>query len=151
MPQNSNPYQSPQSIKPGESWWNVFTKRILFWWTIQEPGFQNGDALLYAGIVFFVDPQEPNVLFAATPSADSTQRRLNLVVSETVRVLPMFLAENPQIEPYLVGRQLKVRLIHDYQNFDQDYSLEYEFEWDVLTDFLTDTDDELEAEQVEHE
>jgi len=76
--------------------------------------------------------------FAASPSADFSDERLDLVVSEAVRVIPMLLRDHWKIQQLLHGRQLVVRLIHSYSDGPTEFVHEREvsFDWGHLSEFL---------------
>ena len=133
---NNNPYQSPESIRQHQSWWTGIKQRFRHWWLHTEPVFENGDALIYSGIAFFIDLDNSEVLYAASPATDRSQKRFDLVVSEAIKHLPGFLTEYPDVKPLLYGRKLQVRLIKDYATYNGEFFLEQEFEQDVLAQIL---------------
>lgn len=66
------------------------------------PAFADGDACICNGIAFFIDPNDPHVLYAASPSAEDSERRMNLIIAEVIRVLPNFLTDFPQLHPIVL-------------------------------------------------
>ncbi|MCC9603713.1 hypothetical protein LOC67_24450 [Stieleria sp. JC731] len=139
MTNEPNPYASPtlDEVDPGSIWkrlWKFFTgpprDRI--------PNFAAGEAIIYEGISFFIDPDNPSELFAASPSVDHSQRRMNLIVAETLRLLPALLAEYPDFQGVMLGRKLRVRMIDSYQDSRCQYHTEYAIEWDYVSGFIVD-------------
>ena len=102
------------------------------------PTFAAGDAIICNGIAFFIDPGDPGVLYAASPSAEDSERRMNLIVAEVIRVLPNFLTDFPQLHPQLRGRKIAVRMISDYSDTHSPFRRQLVLEWDILDAILSD-------------
>ncbi|MGB7325986.1 MAG: hypothetical protein WBD31_14020 [Rubripirellula sp.] len=125
MDQLPNPYQPPALIDETPSWWGRI--RTLFRVgpkvvsLVQTASFSKGDAIIYDGISFFVDPGDRKILFAASPSSDHSDQRMDLITAEVMRVLPGFLGEYPSLQRRLRGRKLMVRMIESYQSRQVDY------------------------------
>lgn len=113
MSDRPNPYASPRSIHV-ETWWERLLRLLG---GLHAPGpvvFADGGVLIHEGIAFFIDPANPLVAYAASPSTDQSDQRMNLIVSETIRVLPLFLADHPEVREHLRERKLTVRMIESY-------------------------------------
>ncbi|QDV55163.1 hypothetical protein Mal33_11320 [Rosistilla oblonga] len=68
---------------------------------------------------------------------------MNLIVAETIRILPFFLADYPDVHSHLIDRQLCVRMIGSYVDVQSKFRREYLLEWGVLKAMLADdTSDE---------
>lgn len=94
--------------------------------------FIQGYALIFEGIAFFVDPQNSSLLYAASPSEDESESRMNLIVSEVVRVLPTFVAEHSHLGSALVNRKLVIRMIRSYRDKQGEFVREVSLDWDML-------------------
>lgn len=57
---------------------------------------------------------------------------MNLIVSETIRVLPVFLADYPSLTRILKGRKLVVRMLDDYTGSLHAVIREEMIGWDIL-------------------
>jgi len=119
MADEPNPYQTPTATeRPSRGWWI----RLRAWWHRGQqlarsgPRFDRGEAILFEGIAFFLDPDDADTLHAATPSSVATEPRMRLVVNEVAYTLHVFLAENPHTHPWLRGRRLVVRLVESYED-----------------------------------
>jgi len=60
-------------------------------------------------------------LFSASPSADTSDRRLDFLVAECRRVLAHFLVEYPELADDMKDRTLTVRMIRSYGDRQADY------------------------------
>jgi hypothetical protein len=100
--------------------------------------FADGQAFVCEGIAFFIDPANPLVAYAASPSTDHSSLRMNLIVSEAVRVLPLFLADHPEVREPLRGRKLIVRMVNSYADACSAYRCETALEWNILDAILSD-------------
>lgn len=105
---------------------------------IHAPEFSAGDAIICDGIAFFIDPKNTSVAYAASPSSDHSDQRMNLVVAEAIRVLPAFLTDYPDLHSQLGGRKLCVRMIGAYTDVQSDFHRELLLEWDILDAVLSD-------------
>jgi hypothetical protein len=114
MTESPNPYQSPAALDPVEGWWSRFRKRLRPVPVRREPQFERGEALLCYGVAYLIELNDPSTLHAALPSSEATQQRMEQLVAEAVRVLPLFLATHPKLQPFLRGRRLCVRMIETY-------------------------------------
>jgi hypothetical protein len=85
-----------------------------------EPQFHNGDALLCEGIAFFIDLNDSETLYAASPSSLATKERMDLIVNEALRILPVFLVEHRSTRDALKQRRLVVRMITTYSDLRTD-------------------------------
>lgn len=95
------------------SQWVAFLLR--FPWT-EALHFSRGGLLIVDGIAFYLDPKDTSNAFAASPSANDTDERMNLIVAEAIRVLPILLAKSPSLTRILRGRKLVVRMSDEYSN-----------------------------------
>lgn len=137
MSDKPNPYESPRSIHV-ETWWDRL--RTLFGGShAPSRTFADGRALICEGIAFFIDPANPSVAYAASPSEDHSSDRMNLIVSETIRVLPMFLADHPEVHEHLRERKLTVRMVDSYADARSACSRETPLEWNILDAILSDS------------
>ncbi len=109
---------------------------------MRVPVFANGDAIICDGVAFFIDPEDPSVAYAASPSAEHSERRMNLIVAEVIRVLPAFLTEYPELRPQLAGRKLSIRMIDNYTDTQAVFRRELALEWDILNAVLSDRPDD---------
>ena len=57
---------------------------------------------------------------------------MNLIVAETMRVLPVLLADHPSLTRILRGRKLVVRMLEDYTSSSHSVIREEVIEWDIL-------------------
>ena len=110
MSDDANPYQSPAGEVP--SLW----RQVVNWFQAPSEKFEQGAPLIKEGIQFFVDPENQRALFAASPSAEVSQRKLDLVISEVKRVVPVLIEEYPGLRQFLGGREIYIRLIDTYDN-----------------------------------
>lgn len=62
---------------------------------------------------------------------------MNLIVAETIRVLPIFLADYPELHPLIRGRKLSVRMTKSYSNPESDVLHVVELEWDIVDAVLS--------------
>ena len=122
------------------TWWTKLIAFFGFGSTERLTKFLAGEMVVLEGIAFYVDPNEPKLLYAASPSSEVTQQRLNLVVSEAVRMLPYFLAEHPDFTDSLRDRTLAVRLISGYCTSNLEVLAQHQLEWDILSDFSEDAE-----------
>lgn len=70
---------------------------------------------------------------------------MNLIVSEAIRVLPLFLADHPEVHEHLRGRKLTVRMVKSYEDASSEYTRETPLEWNILDAILSE-DPEHESE-----
>ena len=144
MKQTPSPYEAPSESRPYQTWWS---KLLSFFRTGNPFGehlgvikFLDGNIFIFEGIGFFVDPEDPKMVYAASPSQELTNQRVNLVVSEAVRLLPLLLANAPpSLIPHLKGRKLAVRLVEDYACARTSVLREHLFSWDVMSEMLNDS------------
>lgn len=144
-----NPYQSPQPADARETWWAALTRLLHVAPATRTPVFAGGDAVICDGIAFFIDPEDESVAYAASPSVEHGERRMNLVVSETVRVLPLFLKDHPEVHEQLRGRQLVVRLVDDYAGASSTFRRQIPLEWRILDPLLSDPPERAYAGEAE--
>lgn len=69
---------------------------------------------MFEGVSFFIDPDDQQRFYAALPSSVTSQTRMNAIVAEAIRVLPIFLVEYPELQEIAGGRRLVVRMIARY-------------------------------------
>ncbi len=117
-PDAQNPYRPPRSIDSNDSWWNRLKHwfRILLVSTFEDGVFADGDAIIFEGIAFFINPDDPEIFYAATPCVDRSPERLQFVVDESLRVFPEFLAEYQKLRSVLYERKMIVRIIDAYSD-----------------------------------
>ncbi|UUO05079.1 hypothetical protein M4951_17015 [Blastopirellula sp. J2-11] len=139
MTETPNPYQSPLETEYHETWWSKL--RRLFTSPIARPTFERGGKILAEGIAFYLDMDDSARLYAASPSTVHTDARLNLVVSEAIRLLPLFLSDNPTLQAYVRGRKLTVRLIDTYASNPAEFVREHIFDWDYIAAVLEEPQD----------
>ncbi|GAB5403925.1 MAG: hypothetical protein Aurels2KO_21560 [Aureliella sp.] len=94
--------------------------------------FARGYVILFEGIAFFVDPQNPSVLYAASPSQDFSDKRMNLIIAEVARLAPEFMGAYPYLNSLLVGRSIVVRLIEKYGDKQAEFVREEPLDLDLL-------------------
>jgi len=115
----ANPYRPPRwEDEDGGVWWrlqNLFASVVRFagpkW---GGPKFSHGDAVICQGIAFFIDPAQPGLLFATTPSVQTNDRRLEFIRAEVEQVLPNFQKDFPELCPVIAGRRVVVGIIERY-------------------------------------
>ena len=142
MTDELNPYQTPPSLDEQPSWWSRVRSLFSGVQDTQTRYFAGGDAIICDGISFFLDPDNPDVVYAASPSAEHTEKRLNLIVSEAIRVLPAFLDDYPELHSLLRGRKLTVRMIDSYCDRQSMFRSQVTLEWDILNALLSDDSEE---------
>lgn len=135
MDDAANPYLPPKGTDDRSGWWSRL--RALF----QRPEtrsekFARGELIVCNGIAFFIEPDDITIVYAASPSSDFSERRMNLIVSEVIRVLPLFLAEHPDLHPHLRGRRLTIGMF--LEGYDKRFGFRraVPLEWDLLNAIL---------------
>ncbi|TWU48992.1 hypothetical protein Poly51_48960 [Rubripirellula tenax] len=100
--------------------------------------FEVGGKVIIDGIAFYLDTVDSTRFYAASPSGIQTDERLDLVVSDAVRVFPLFLRRNPKYYQLVYGRILSVRLIGTYADKPTEYFREHvmQLDWGYVSDFL---------------
>lgn len=142
--ETNNPYQAPRQVEHYVTWWD-YLKRLLFGRPKPYvPRLENGDLIFCDGIGFFTLADEPAILYAVSASTDSTPRRMNLIVAETIRVLPYLIVDNPSSEQHLGGRKLVIRALRSYASYLTEFDQETKLDWDILSSLLS--DDPISAE-----
>ncbi|WP_417737355.1 hypothetical protein [Rosistilla oblonga] len=127
-----NPYQPPRPVVPADSRLSRFVKFLRrFPWTTSSR-LLGGGLVIIDGIAFYLDPSDSSVVFAASPSATNTNERMNLIVAEAVRVLPILLAESSSLTRILRGRKMVVRMLDDYSSSSHAVIREEVLDWDIL-------------------
>ncbi|MEM6471890.1 MAG: hypothetical protein AAF802_20185 [Planctomycetota bacterium] len=111
-----NPYRPPVlAEETSQSWWEK-CKRLL---NLEDPSegvrFRQGEGFIVNGIVFHVDRNDPQYLFAASPSAKSDNARMELVIEEAIRSVPMLIEDFPQVRGIIQNRFLAIQLLDDYR------------------------------------
>jgi hypothetical protein len=133
-----NPYQPPASIDERESFWSWI--RALFRSPhLRSRDFAKGDPIICAGIAFFIDLEDSTIAYAASPSSDFSEQRMNLIVSEAIRVLPLFLADHPELHAHLRGRNLTVGMFCNDYDHQSGFRRQVPLNWDILNAILSDT------------
>ena len=126
MTDKANPYSPPETTTPHHSLWSriasVFFARIGLRPQIVPPNLVKGEAIIYGGIAFFVDPNDPNTLYAGSPSSDQSDEGFSLVAHEAVKYLPKFFADHRGLTPALGDRRFVVRIVNDYGGIFSDYT-----------------------------
>lgn len=110
MAETFNPYQPPRTEVP--SWWS----RFLAWLQRGSFAFLQGKPLILEGIQFYIDPQEPGVLYAASPAKKISDTTVQLVIAEVRRLTPELIQLHPSMHSLLHGRKICVRLINTYED-----------------------------------
>ncbi|WP_372720324.1 hypothetical protein [Novipirellula sp.] len=129
MTESPNPYQPPPSVDEAPlSWWQRIRK--LF-----QPGtepryevgydaslleFLRGRCLFFEGIVFFVDREDRTLLHAAIALRADEPDLVDRSCDEAIRVFEIFCRHYPDIEKGVAGRQLCVRFLRLYTDFDDE-------------------------------
>ncbi|WP_345682101.1 hypothetical protein [Novipirellula caenicola] len=124
-----NPYQPPPSVDEAPpSWW----QRIRNWF---QPGtaaryevgyeaslleFLRGRCLFFEGVVFFVDREDRSILHAAIALRVDDPGLVDRSCDEVIRVLEIFFRYYPDIEKGVAGRQLCIRFLRLYTDFDDE-------------------------------
>lgn len=137
VPDTSNPYQSPPAVDRQETWWTKLRGVLRLDPSTRKTDFPGGDAIICCGIAYFINLKLPSVLYASSPSSDLSQERMNLVVAESIRVLPIFLAEHPELHPLIRGRRLTVQITNSYSNVKSNVLREVELEWEIVDAILS--------------
>ncbi|GAA4447157.1 hypothetical protein GCM10023156_08890 [Novipirellula rosea] len=57
---------------------------------------------------------------------------MNLIISETIRVLPTLLTDSPSLTRILRGRRLVVRMLNEYSGSSNAVVREEVLAWDIL-------------------
>lgn len=140
MNNSSNPYQPPSEERHFVPWWQALKLFLFGSSSGRVVNFQQGDLVFCEGIAFFIDETESEILYAASASSDLSDRRLNLLVAETIRVLPHFVAANPDLIEFLSGRKLVIRVVNSYPDSQTDFLREISLDWDFLAAILSDAD-----------
>lgn len=140
-----NPYEPPAWTDERETWWSrirAFFRRP----DVRSQGFANGDPIICEGIAFFITPEDPTTAYAGSPSTDISEQRMNLIVSEAIRTLPLFLAEHPDLHEYLRGRRLSVGILCNDYDKQPVFRHAKPLNWDILNALLSAAEsDELDA------
>ncbi|TWU37775.1 hypothetical protein Q31b_45640 [Novipirellula aureliae] len=88
MTDNANPYRPPNEIEPHQSWWSKLRGRFSSKGPIvisrPAPNFAGGEAIICEGIAFFVNLEEPSRLYAASPSTDTSDQRMDFILAEAI-------------------------------------------------------------------
>ncbi|GAA4470681.1 hypothetical protein [Novipirellula rosea] len=129
MTESPNPYQPPPSVDEAPpSWWQRIRK--LF-----QPGtgaryevgydaslleFLRGRCLFFEGVVFFVDREDRTLLHAAIALRADEPDLVDRNCEEVIRVFEIFCRHYPDIEKGVTGRQLCVRFLRQYTDFDDE-------------------------------
>lgn len=114
--QTQNPYQPPFELSQPEGWWaklRRFLRRVSL---AGQTDFKGGDAIICDGITFFVDPDNLLDLYAASPSDDTSERRMELIIAESVRVVPLLLTDHPRLRALISRRRIVARMILRYSD-----------------------------------
>ncbi|MCR9210141.1 MULTISPECIES: hypothetical protein [Rhodopirellula] len=131
-----NPYQPPATVAAPHSRLSRFARFLrCFPWTTTSR-LISGELVIIDGIAFYLDPDDLSVVFAASPSATNTTERMNLIVAESIRVLPLFLAESSSLTRILRGRKLIVRMLGDYSSSTHAVIREEVLEWDIINSII---------------
>lgn len=129
-----NPYRPP-AHEPGGGDENQLWQIVCRLWRVlgtEAQQFSRGGIVIFEGIAFYVKPEDATTLYAASPSQTCTKSRMNLVVAEVIRIVPIFLAEHPNLVPLLRDRQLIVRLQSQYAGPNLQILGEEVLGWDLL-------------------
>lgn len=111
---NCNLYQPPATVDPPETWWSRLHKILRSVPHVRKRDFASGDSIICDGIAYSINRDDTSLDYAASPSSDFSDKRMNLIVAEAIRVLPYFLANYPDLHTQLWGRKLCVRMISEY-------------------------------------
>lgn len=131
-----NPYQPPATVAAPHDRLSRFARFLrCFPWTTTSR-LISGELVIIDGIAFYLDPDDSSVVFAASPSATNTTERMNLIVAESIRVLPLFLAESSSLTRILRGRKLIVRMLGDYSSSTHAVIREEVLEWDIINSII---------------
>ncbi|WP_345319783.1 hypothetical protein [Novipirellula rosea] len=129
---NPNPYHPPTPVASTHNRISRFIELVRrFPWTTSSR-FSRGELVIVDGIAFYLDPDDSSIAFAASPSATNTNERMNLIISETIRVLPTLLTDSPSLTRILRGRRLVVRMLNEYSGSSNAVVREEVLAWDIL-------------------
>ena len=132
MSDSPNPYRPPAIEHHELTWW----EKLWYWLgpasKERSPKFTEGEAEIYEGVSYFVDPDNNAVAYAACPSVDRSDKRMRLIVSEALRLLPGFLEDFPEFRPLIQDRRLCVRMIAAYTDKQAEYQRESDLEWEEV-------------------
>lgn len=120
--QTQNPYQPPFDLNQPDGWWIRFRRFIRKFRLAGEVDFLGGAAIICDGIAFYIDPDNPADLYAASPSADASQKRMELIIAESVRVVPLLLVDHPRLRGPISERRIVVRMISRYTDSQAEYN-----------------------------
>jgi hypothetical protein len=127
-----NPYQPPPPTDLHESWWQKLKRQLSPKPRPLSSRFADDSVTLHYGVAFIVDHDDPDRLHAALPSSEATEQRMRRNVDEVLRVLPDFIAENPNLHALLRGRNLVVRMIQTYEDLSIEQFSRVELGSDVV-------------------
>ena len=129
MTESPNPYQPPTPLDESRpSWWQRI--RSLF-----QPGkegryevgydaslleFLRGRCIFFEGVVFFIDVEDRTILHAAIALRIDEPALIDRTCDEVVRVFETFCRHYPDLEKGAAGRQLCVRFLRLYTDFDDE-------------------------------
>ncbi|MCM2373849.1 hypothetical protein [Aporhodopirellula aestuarii] len=132
MSESPNPYRPPAPLSkpPTRKWsiWRLFRRhpRIL------EIGVRWSELSIVEGIAFFVDPNDSSVAIAVSPSAITTDDRMELVTSEATRVLPELFLRRRSFRNLIHGQKMTVRLVESYAEAKTSVRREHSVTWDEM-------------------
>ncbi len=73
--------------------------------------------MICSGVLFYLNPLEPEWLTASLPSTDLSQARMDLLVEETLHALPLFLTDFPGVRKMIAGRALRITMVASYESY----------------------------------
>lgn len=131
-----NPYQPPATVLHSPSRLSRIARLLrCFPWTASSR-LLSGELVIFDGIAFYLDPDDSSAIFAASPSATNTTERMNLIVAESIRALPLFLAESSRLTRILRGRKLIVRMLDAYSSSKHAVIREEVLKWDIVNSII---------------
>ncbi|MCA9137495.1 MAG: hypothetical protein KDB00_12070 [Planctomycetales bacterium] len=94
--------------------------------------FLEGEKFIDYGVVFFIDPDDDQVIHAALPLTSSTDQDVRRNTDEAIRILPEFLSSLPNVIPLVTGRDLVVRMVSSYRHLDDEVSELVVVPWNTM-------------------
>lgn len=133
MNDDSNPYRPPEAGDESWSWLSLLAGLIGTEKQGARRQFARGEMIIFEGIAFFVDPSDDSLLYAASPSAETSDVRMNLIVAEIVRLVPQFAASHEYLQAILLNRKVAVCMVNSYGDKHAEFVREVLLDLDLLS------------------
>ena len=123
MEEATNPYQSPNIVRPRVSWWRGFCRVLLspvnpnF---VRYKAFRLGKMELIEGIGFVVDPSNRDEFYAVSIGNINDESRVELIRKEALRVQPQLAGIFPKFACEIKRRKLVVVVTEQYSDYRLD-------------------------------